>query len=155
MPAVYFTELTAIIGQTYVIADDYTFDNQIVDTRSNTFTLKISNPKTSEYNSELPISISGYTVEGDKVGAVGSGQIFEVDGLGGISDTNPLIIESGKDHQFKVSFRPDSARHFESNIKFIVKAVNGTELVNLPDNVTILNGTGDSLTSVNDNYIDL
>ena len=150
---IYFTELTATMGQAYFIADDYTFDNQKVNTRSNTFTLKISNPKTSSYSSDLPISISGFTFDGDLVGHIGSGQIFEVDGLQSLSESKPMILDPGKDHQFKVSFKPDSVRHYESKMSFIVKAVNCSDIVNLPDIVTILNGTGEPITSVHEDVI--
>ena len=139
----YFTEIKAMFVEPYIMADDYNFDKQEINTRSNTAILKITNPKTRAYYSHSPLKISGYTVEGDKVGTVGSGQIFEVEGLSDISESNPLIIQPGKDYQFKVSFRPDSARNYESRIKFIADS-------NIPDGISILNGNGEPATSVND-----
>ena len=142
----YFTLLEAFVGNPYIIADDYDFKKQDVNTRSNTATLQISNPKTSEYNATTSLKITGYTTTGDKVGVVGYDAIFEVDGLQGISDTNPLFIAPGATYQFKVSFRPDSARHYESRIIFTADS-------DIPDRISILNGTGEPPSSVNDNVI--
>ena len=108
--------------------------------------MQISNPKTSEYNATTSLKITGYTTTGDKVGVVGYDAIFEVDGLQGISDTNPLFIAPGATYQFKVSFRPDSARHYESRIIFTADS-------DIPDRISILNGTGEPPSSVN--YYDI
>ena len=58
--------------------------------------------------------------------------------------TGEDIVLSG---YYKVSFRPDSARHFESRIIF-------TSDSNIPDRISILNGTGEPPTSVNDNDVE-
>ena len=131
----YFTLLEAFVGNQYIIADDYDFKQQVVNTRSNTVTLQISNPKTSDYNATTSLKVTGYTTTGDNVGTAGSGAIFEVDGLQGISDATPLFIAPGATYQFKVSFKPDAVRSFSSEIKFIADA-------SIPDNLTLLKGVG-------------
>ena len=131
----YFTLIEAFVGNQYIIADDYDFKQQVVNSRSNTVTLQITNPKITGYNATTSLKVTGYTTTGDNVGVVGSGAIFEVDNLDKISDANPLYIAPGGTYQFKVSFRPDAVRSFGSEIKFIADA-------SLPDNVTILKGVG-------------
>jgi hypothetical protein len=142
----YFTQITALISETFIFAEDHDFQKQEITKRSDTDTLKISNLKTNEYNSISEIRITNIEVTGDFVGSSGSGAIFEIDGLQDISKTNPLIIQPGNEHQFRVSFKPDSARYYESKIIFISE-----DSVNFPDNVTILKGVGEVPSSVN-NY---
>lgn len=129
----YFTLLEAFVGNQYIIADDYTFPETVVGTRTNEVTLLVKNPQEGSYYSTTPLIITGYTVTGDKVG---NGEIFEVKGLENISPASPLVIEPGKAHQFRVSFRPDAVRNnFESIITFVADS-------KIPDNVTILKGEG-------------
>jgi hypothetical protein len=149
----YFTEIAALMAQAYIIADDFDFDKQENHTRTNTVTLKISNPKTDKYLSVLPLSITGFEFKGDKIEIPGSGAIFELDGLQSISEANPLIIDPGKDYKFNVSFRPDSARTYQSKITFLAKAGDGTDYVLMPDNETILKGIGEPPSSVKENEI--
>ena len=131
----YFTLIEAFVGNQYIMADDYDFNQQVVNTRSNTVTLQITNPKITNYNATTSLKVTGYTSTGDNVGVVGSGAIFEVDGLQGISDANPLFIAPGATYQFKVSFRPDAVRSYSSVITFIADA-------SVPDNLTLLKGVG-------------
>jgi hypothetical protein len=142
----YFTEITALIAQSYIIAEDFDFKKHEIGKRSDTVTLKISNLKTDEFNSVKDFRITSIETSGDFVGSPGSEYIFEVDGLHGISKTNPLIIEPGKELLFKVCFKPISAISYESKISFISE-----DSVNMPDNVTILKGIGEVPSSVNNN----
>ena len=113
--------------------------------------MKITNPKTTEYNSLADIRITGYLREGDYTDSLGSGAIFEVDGLQGITESNPLIIKPGENYRFKVSFSPDSKQSYESKITFITKTENSMDYLNTPDNVCILKGVGELPASVNSN----
>jgi hypothetical protein len=146
----YFTEISALMAEAYIIADDYDFGKQEIYKRSNPVTLKITNPNTSDFNSVLPLRITGYNVSGDYTANYGSSAIFEIEGLQNISEANPLIIDPGKDYSFKVTFKPDSERLHESKISFIAKTDNSIDFVNMPDNETILKGWGEPPASVND-----
>lgn len=129
----YFTLLEAFVGNQYIIADDYDFPATVVGARTSAVTLQVKNPQENPYFSTTPLVITGYTLDGDKVG---NGEIFEVKGLENISPANPLIIDPGKAHQFTVSFRPDAVRKdFAATITFIADA-------KIPDNVTKLTGIG-------------
>jgi hypothetical protein len=131
----YFTLIQAFVGNQYIIADDYDFKQQVVNTRSNSVTLQITNPKIAGYMATTDLKVTGYKTTGDNVGVLGSGAIFEVDGLQGISEIKPLYIAPGASYQFRVSFRPDAVRSFSSEIQFIADAKD-------PDNVTKLLGVG-------------
>ena len=128
----YFTLIEAIVGNQYIMADDYYFPETIVGTRTNAVTLQVKNPQEKPYHSTTPLIITGYILSGDKIG---SGEIFEVKGLENISQSNPLVLEPGQAHQFSVSFRPDAVRDYASEITFIADAI-------IPDNVTKLTGKG-------------
>jgi hypothetical protein len=143
----YFTLIEAFVGNQYIIADDYDFNQQVVHTLSNSVTLQITNPKNAQYNASTSLKITGYTTTGDNVGAEGRGAIFVVKGLENISEANPLFIAPGATYQFKVSFRPDAERHFESRIIFTADS-------NIPDGISILNGTGEPPSSVNESDIE-
>jgi hypothetical protein len=131
----YFTLIEAFAGNQYIMADDYDFKQQTINKRTNAVIMQIVNPKNSIYNATADLKITGYTITGDVVGVTGSGAIFEIDGLQGISDKSPLYIAPGATYPFQVSFSPNAVRSFSSEIKFIADT-------DIPDNLSLLKGIG-------------
>jgi hypothetical protein len=117
----YFALVEAFVGNPYIDATDKNFYEQVVNSRTAKFDLTVSNPiNTGSCNQKATTSlkITGIKMTGDEIGNVGSGSVFEVDGLDNISVTNPLIIAPGASKTFSVSFMPKAVRDYKSLITF-------------------------------------
>ncbi len=134
----YFALVEAFVGTPYIDATDKDFREQVVNIRTSKFDMTVTNPintLTCDKKATTALKITGIKMDGDEIGNVGSGAVFEVEGLEGISDKNPLIIQPGSSKTFSVSFMPKAVRDYKSVITFEADA---TEC----KNISVVEGRG-------------
>jgi hypothetical protein len=134
----YFALVEAFIGNPYINATDHNFDLQVVNSRSNTIDLILSNPDVAPYKATTALKITGIELT-DGLGIKGTDEIFEFEMLGfdlsTLSESNPLILNIGEFRTLRVSFKPALVQEYTGTITWLAD----TEI---PDNLTQLRGRG-------------
>jgi hypothetical protein len=134
----YFALIEAFVGNSYINATDHDFNLQVVNFRSNTINVLISNPIELPYKATTPLKITGITLT-EGLGIKGSDEIFEYEMQGfdinSLSESNPIIIAPGEFRTLRVSFKPKLIQDYTATITWLAD----TEI---PDHLTVLNGRG-------------
>ncbi len=131
----YFSLIQAFVSSPYISAKDKNFSEQVFNFRTPEYDLTVTNLNSGEYKATTSLKITGVEFTGDEIGHKGSDAVFEVEGLGEVSETKPIILTPGESRTFSVSFKPKEIKEYNSVITFIADA-------EMPDNKTILTGMG-------------
>ncbi|MBS3999567.1 MAG: hypothetical protein KGZ71_03705, partial [Desulfobulbaceae bacterium] len=134
----YFALVEAFIGNPYINATDHNFDLQVVNSRSNTVDLIVTNPDVAPYKATTALRITGIELT-NGIGIKGTDEIFEFEMLGfdlsTLSETNPIILQPGEIRTLRVSFKPTMVQDYSASITWI----GDTEVF---DHITELTGRG-------------
>lgn len=134
----YFALVEAFIGNPYINATDHDFFLQVVNTRSNTVDLLVTNPNTPPNRATTDLKITGIELT-NGLGITGTDEIFEFEMLGfdlsTLSESNPLYIKPGENRTLRVSFKPTMVQDYNATITWIGDT-------DVPDNLTVLRGRG-------------
>ena len=130
----YVEELSVLIGDNYITAEDYEFDTTSI-TFSKETKLKISNPNGGNSETSLDLKIHNINLVGQNIGFNGSGKSFEVSLPQDITAENPLIIKPNEFYEYDVKFAPLEVVDYNVAIVFEADA-------DKPKNTSIIKGSG-------------